>query len=151
MSSSLHKNTGYMLTWKWSRWRNGLARLQQWPCYLQGPGFESPLWPVTFFAGSSFSPLANQAPALASVPCVPTPKQTKRCSCRTQATQLLCCMYLLFVTSNLNLQSTLVDNYVTDSRFLRQLNITAKSLSVYSVVGTSAKAKGVKIANYYQR
>ena len=32
-----------------SRWRNGLARLQQWPCYLQGTGFESHLAPVEFF------------------------------------------------------------------------------------------------------
>ena len=26
-----------------SRWRNGLARLQQWSCYLQEPGFKSHL------------------------------------------------------------------------------------------------------------
>ena len=35
-----------------ARWRNGLARLQQWLCYLQGPGFESHLRPVKFFAGN---------------------------------------------------------------------------------------------------
>ena len=33
-----------------SRWRNGLARLQQWLCYLQGPGLESLLRPVAFSA-----------------------------------------------------------------------------------------------------
>ena len=29
---------------------NGLAYLQQWLCYLQGPGFESNLRPVEFFS-----------------------------------------------------------------------------------------------------
>ena len=33
-----------------SRWRNGLSCLPQWPSYLQGPGFESHLRPVEFFA-----------------------------------------------------------------------------------------------------
>ena len=52
-----------------SRWRNGLARLQQWLCYLQGPGFESHLLPVEFFACNKVSPLNNRAPTLISVPC----------------------------------------------------------------------------------
>ena len=33
-----------------SRWGNGLGRLQQWPCFLHRPGFESHLRPVEFFA-----------------------------------------------------------------------------------------------------
>ena len=32
-----------------SRWHSGLAHLQQWLFYLQGPGFESHLRPVDFF------------------------------------------------------------------------------------------------------
>ena len=32
-----------------SRWCNGIARLQQRLCYLQGPGFKSHLWPLKFF------------------------------------------------------------------------------------------------------
>ena len=40
-----------------SRWCSGLERLQQWPCYLQGPGFESHLRPVEFFSGNKVSPL----------------------------------------------------------------------------------------------
>ena len=39
-----------------SRWRNGLACLQQWLCYLQGPGFKSNLRPLEFFTSS---PLNN--------------------------------------------------------------------------------------------
>ena len=54
-----------------SRWRNGLARLQQWPCYLQGPGFESHLRPVEFFACNKVSPLNNRTLTLTSVPCAP--------------------------------------------------------------------------------
>ena len=50
-----------------SRWRNGLARLQQWLCYLQGRGFESHLRPVDFFFWNKFSPLTNWAPTLTSV------------------------------------------------------------------------------------
>ena len=38
-----------------SRWRSGLARLQQWPCYLQGPRFESHLRPVEFFVCNKVS------------------------------------------------------------------------------------------------
>ena len=40
-------------------WRNGLAHLQQWPCYLQEPGFESHLQ-TEFFACNKVSPLNNQ-------------------------------------------------------------------------------------------
>ena len=40
-----------------SRWCNGLACLQQWLCYLQGPGFESHLRQVEFFACNKVSPL----------------------------------------------------------------------------------------------
>ena len=54
-----------------SRWRNGLVRLQQWPCYLQGPEFESHLLPVEFFACNKVSPLNNWTPTLTSVPCAP--------------------------------------------------------------------------------
>ena len=32
------------------RWRSGLARLQQWSYYLQGPGFESNLGHAEFFS-----------------------------------------------------------------------------------------------------
>ena len=46
----------------WARWRNGLARLQYNPCYLQGPGFESHLWPVEFFICNKISPLNNRTP-----------------------------------------------------------------------------------------
>ena len=42
-----------------SKWRNGLARLQQLPCYLQGPEFETHQCPVEFFACSKVSPLNN--------------------------------------------------------------------------------------------
>ena len=34
-----------------------LARLQQWPCYLQGPGFNSHLQPGEFSACNKVSPL----------------------------------------------------------------------------------------------
>ena len=78
-----------------SRWRSGLARLQQWPCYLQGPGFESHLRPVEFFACKKVSPLNNRTPTLTSVPCAPiillnairgacktcNKQQATRCSC----------------------------------------------------------------------
>ena len=47
---------------KQSRWRNGLARLQQWLCYLQEPGFEPHLWPMEFFICNQVSPLTNQCP-----------------------------------------------------------------------------------------
>ena len=44
-----------------SRWRNGLARLQQWLCYLQGPGFKSHLQLVEFFLFcNKVSPLNNR-------------------------------------------------------------------------------------------
>ena len=52
-----------------SRWRNGLVRLQQSPCYLQGPGFESHLRPVEFFAYNKVSPLNYRTLMLTSVPC----------------------------------------------------------------------------------
>ena len=48
--------------WRRSRWRNGLARLQQWPCYLLGPGFKSHLWLVKFSVCNKVSPLNNQYP-----------------------------------------------------------------------------------------
>ena len=54
-----------------ARWHTGLARLQQWLCYLQGPGFESHLRPVEFFACNKVSPLSKQIPMLASLPCAP--------------------------------------------------------------------------------
>ena len=54
-----------------ARWRNGLERLQQWQCYLQGPGFESHLRPVEFSACNNVSPLNNRIPMLTSVPCAP--------------------------------------------------------------------------------
>ena len=54
-----------------SRWCNGLERLQQWSCYLQGPGFESHLRPVEFLSCNKVSPLSNQNPTLTSVPCAP--------------------------------------------------------------------------------
>ena len=38
-------------------WRHGLVHLQQWSRYLQGPGFESHLRPVDFFACNKVSPL----------------------------------------------------------------------------------------------
>ena len=43
--------------------------LQQWPWFLQGPGFESHLWPVEFFVCINVSLLSNQTPRLVSVPC----------------------------------------------------------------------------------
>ena len=54
-----------------TRWCNGLARLQQWLCYLQGPGFESHLRPVEFFSCNKVSPLNNRIPTPTSVPCAP--------------------------------------------------------------------------------
>ena len=45
-----------------SRWRSGLARLQQWSCYQQGPWFESHLWPVEFFSCKKVSPLLQSNP-----------------------------------------------------------------------------------------
>ena len=54
-----------------ARWCNGLACLQQWPCYRQRPGFESHLRPVEFFACNKVSPLNNRIPALTSVLCAP--------------------------------------------------------------------------------
>ena len=42
------------------RWRNGLARLLQWLCCLQGPGFESRVRPVDFFLCNKVSPLNSQ-------------------------------------------------------------------------------------------
>ena len=47
-----------------SRWCSSLARLQQWPCYLQGSGFESHLRPV------EFSPVTRFLHST-SVPCAP--------------------------------------------------------------------------------
>ena len=44
------------------RWRNGLALLQHWPCYLQGLGFESHLGPVEFSACKKVSPLKKLKP-----------------------------------------------------------------------------------------
>ena len=44
---------------KVARWGNGLACLQQWLCYLKGPGFESHLQPVEFFACNKVSPVNN--------------------------------------------------------------------------------------------
>ena len=56
-------------TWKTrARWRNGLARLQQWSCNLQEPGFESHLWQVEFFSCNKVSSLNNWIPTLTSVP-----------------------------------------------------------------------------------
>ena len=40
-----------------ARWCSGLARWQQWLCYLRGPGFESHLRPVEFFVCNKVSPL----------------------------------------------------------------------------------------------
>ena len=57
--------------WIVSRWCNGLARLRQWPCYLQGPGLESHLWPVEFFTCNKVSPLNNRTSMLTYVSCVP--------------------------------------------------------------------------------
>ena len=37
------KKVGSLRLINLSRWRNGLARLQQWQCYLQGPRSESHL------------------------------------------------------------------------------------------------------------
>ena len=45
-----------------SRWRNGLERLQQWLCYLQGPEFESHLWPVEFFSCNKVYSLPQSNP-----------------------------------------------------------------------------------------
>ena len=45
-----------------SRWCNGLARLHQRPCYLQGPGFKSHLRPVKFFTCNKVSPLSQSNP-----------------------------------------------------------------------------------------
>ena len=52
-----------------SRWCNGLACLQQWPCYLQGSGFKSHLRSMKFFACNKVSSLNNQT--LTSVSCAP--------------------------------------------------------------------------------
>ena len=45
-----------------SRGRNGLARLQQWQCYQQGPGFECLLRPVEFSACKKVSTLKKSYP-----------------------------------------------------------------------------------------
>ena len=53
-------NNNYLVLW--SRWCNGLAYLQQWLCYLKGPGL-SPIYnqwsfsPVTRFLHSTIKPL----------------------------------------------------------------------------------------------
>ena len=56
--------------WFIQRWRNGLARLRQWPCYLQGPGFESRLRPVKFFSCNKVfhSPVKPRRQHLCRVP-----------------------------------------------------------------------------------
>ena len=54
-----------------SRLSNGLARLQHWLCYLQGPGFESHLRPVDFFFCNKVSALNNWISTLTSEPCTP--------------------------------------------------------------------------------
>ena len=66
-----------------SRWCNGLAPLQQWPRYRQGPGFESHLRPVEVFTRNKVSPLNNRTTILRLVSCAPinqlkTIKSTKR-------------------------------------------------------------------------
>ena len=66
-----------------SRWCNGLAPLQQWPRYRQGPGFESHLRPVEVFTRNKVSPLNNLTTKLRLVSCAPinqlkTIKSTKR-------------------------------------------------------------------------
>ena len=52
----------------YSRGRIGLVRLQQWLCYLQGPGFEFRLRPVEFFACNKVSPLNNRIPICVMCP-----------------------------------------------------------------------------------
>ena len=47
------------------------SALEQWPCYLQGPGFKSHLRPVDFFSCNKVSPLNNQTPTLRSMPFAP--------------------------------------------------------------------------------
>ena len=56
------------------RWCNGLARLQQWSCYLQGPGFKFHLWPVEFFTSNTVSLLNNRIQTLWSVPQLSNPR-----------------------------------------------------------------------------
>ena len=48
-----------------------LACLQQWLCYLQGPGFETTYNQWSFFACNKVSLLYNQIPTLTSVPYAP--------------------------------------------------------------------------------
>ena len=56
-------NFAHSCTYSESRWCNGLARLQQWPCYLQRPGFE-------FSACKKVSPhKKDRTSTLRSVPC----------------------------------------------------------------------------------
>ena len=54
---------------KVSRWRNGLVRLQQRPCYLQGPGFESHPRPAELFSCNKVSPLSSRTQTLTFVLC----------------------------------------------------------------------------------
>ena len=64
--SSAHRvatsNNWYWYSTKRCRWRSGLARLQQWSYYLQGPRFKPHLWPVEFFSCKKVSPLPQSNP-----------------------------------------------------------------------------------------
>ena len=51
-----------------SRWCNGLAHLQQYSCYQQGPRFESHLRPVEYFTCNKVYPLNDRTSTLKSVP-----------------------------------------------------------------------------------
>ena len=51
-------------------WCNGIARLQQQSCCLQGPGFEFHLRPEEYSVQNKVSPISNRIRKQTSVPCV---------------------------------------------------------------------------------
>ena len=55
---------------KRSRWCNGLERLQQWPCYLQRPGFKFQLRPDEFFLQQGFSTQQSNSSAKICAMCL---------------------------------------------------------------------------------
>ena len=70
---------------------NGLAHLQQWPCYLQVPGFKSHLRSVEFFTSKKVSLLTNLTPMLTSVPCAPINQlKAVRGTCKTLKLKEIC-------------------------------------------------------------
>ena len=158
---------------KRSRWRDGLDGLQQWPCHLKGPGFESPLRPVGFFACNKVSLLNNQTPTLRSVPCASiTQLKAIKVTCKKHSTNLLLCVSSMpgssgaggasSIASWLSEQDWQLAAAVTprcplakhpqhERRFLLRStdSLSSSSLSALSVGVSSARWSGVSSTNHY--